>query len=52
MEFEDKSGSRTARRAALLVATLASFLGPFMGSSVNVALPTIGKDFGMSAIQI
>lgn len=41
-----------ARRAALIVATLASFLGPFMGSSVNVALPSIGRDFGMSAVLL
>lgn len=32
------------------MATLASFLGPFMGSSVNVALPRIGNEFGMSAV--
>jgi len=45
-----KTNDRAARRAALLVATLASFLGPFMGSSVNVALPSIGRDFAMSAV--
>lgn len=33
-----------------MVATLASFLGPFMGSSVNVALPTMGREFAMSAV--
>ncbi len=38
----------TTERAALVVATLTSFLGPFMGSSVNVALPSIGADFAMS----
>jgi EmrB/QacA subfamily drug resistance transporter len=45
-----QTSDKTARRAALLVATLASFLGPFMGSSVNVALPSIGRDFAMSAV--
>jgi EmrB/QacA subfamily drug resistance transporter len=44
------TNDRTARRAALIVATLASFLGPFMGSSVNVALPSIGREFAMSAV--
>ncbi len=44
--------SRATRRAALIVATLASFLGPFMGSSVNVALPSIGRDFSMSAVLL
>jgi EmrB/QacA subfamily drug resistance transporter len=45
-----RAKDRTARRAALIVATLASFLGPFMGSSVNVALPSIGREFAMSAV--
>jgi EmrB/QacA subfamily drug resistance transporter len=36
--------------AALLVATIASFFTPFMGSSVNIALPAIGLDFGADAI--
>jgi EmrB/QacA subfamily drug resistance transporter len=36
----------------LLVATLASFLTPFMGSSVNIALPSIGRHFGMDAVSL
>jgi EmrB/QacA subfamily drug resistance transporter len=43
---------RGTQRAALIVATLTSFLGPFMGSSVNVALPSMGQDFGMSAVLL
>jgi len=38
------------KRAALLIATLSSFLTPFMVSSINIALPSIGKEFGMSAV--
>jgi EmrB/QacA subfamily drug resistance transporter len=38
------------RKPALLVTTLGAFLIPFMGSSVNIALPTIGKEFGMDAL--
>jgi EmrB/QacA subfamily drug resistance transporter len=34
------------------VATLASFLTPFMGSSINVALPAIGRDFGLDAVTL
>ncbi|MCW7079321.1 MAG: MFS transporter [Canidatus Methanoxibalbensis ujae] len=37
-------------RAALLVAALASFLTPFMGSSVNIA--SIGKEFLMDAVLL
>ena len=40
------------RRPALLVTTLGGFLIPFMGSSVNIALPTIGKEFSMDAIVL
>ncbi len=39
-------------RSALFVATLTSFMGPFMISSVNVALPTIQKDLNMNAVQL
>jgi len=40
------------KRSALLVTTLGSFLIPFMGSSINIALPSIGKEFGMNAILL
>jgi EmrB/QacA subfamily drug resistance transporter len=44
--------NRTTKRAALIVATISSFIGPFMGSSVNVALPSIGADFSMGAVLL
>jgi EmrB/QacA subfamily drug resistance transporter len=47
-----KSGEGVEKRSVLLVTTLASFLMPFMGSSVNVALPSIGNEFGMSAVSL
>jgi EmrB/QacA subfamily drug resistance transporter len=40
------------KAAVLLVATLASFLTPFMGSSVNIALPSVGRHFGMDAVSL
>lgn len=40
------------KRAALIVATVGSFLGPFMGSSVNVALPSIGHEFSIGAVLL
>jgi len=42
--------SNDIKIAALLAATIASFFTPFMGSSVNIALPSIGMDFGADAI--
>jgi len=41
-----------SKRAVLLAATLASFLTPFMGSAVNVALPSIGREFEMDAVLL
>lgn len=44
--------SAVSKRATLLVAAMASFLVPFMGSSVNIALPTIGKGFTIDAVLL
>jgi EmrB/QacA subfamily drug resistance transporter len=41
-----------AQRAALIAATLTSFLTPFMDSATNVALPIIGREFGMDAVLL
>lgn len=43
---------RSLERSALTVATLTSFLGPFMISSVNVALPAIQKEMGLTAVEL
>ena len=40
------------RRVTLLVTTMASFLVPYMGSSINIALPSIGREFSMDAISL
>ena len=40
------------RIPALLVATLANFLTPFMSSAVNIALPAIGAEFGADAVLL
>ncbi len=47
-----KAGEGMEKRSVLLVTTSASFLMPFMGSSINVALPSIGEEFGMSAVSL
>lgn len=43
---------KTEKRIVLMTATLSSFLTPFMGSSINVALPSMGREFKMNAILI
>jgi len=44
--------STASRRPALVVTTLASFTTPFMGSSVNIALPAIERTFGLDAVTL
>jgi EmrB/QacA subfamily drug resistance transporter len=40
------------KKVALIIATTVSFFTPFMGSSINVALPSIGKEFSMDAVLL
>ncbi len=43
---------KTLKKSVLLVATFAAFLTPFLGSAVNLALPSIGKDLNANAIEL
>ena len=45
-------GEKSLKRSVLLVATFAAFLTPFLGSAVNLALPSIGKDLHANAIGL
>lgn len=40
------------KSSTLFITTLTSFLIPFMGSSISVALPSIGLEFSMDAIML
>jgi EmrB/QacA subfamily drug resistance transporter len=44
--------NRNQEKSALFVATLTSFMGPFVISSINVALPTIQKELNANAVQL
>ena len=46
---KDKVSSRSA---ALLVTTVGAFITPFMGSSIAIGLPSIGKELQMDAILL
>ena len=48
----DKTEEKTSKKSVLLVATFAAFLTPFLGSAVNLALPSIGKDLHANAIEL
>ena len=47
-----RSNETIEKRSVLLVITTASFLNPFLGSSINIALPSIGNEFGMTAVSL
>jgi len=40
------------KKYTLITISLASFLTPFMGNAVNLAIPSIGKEFNSSAILL
>jgi EmrB/QacA subfamily drug resistance transporter len=45
-----KPGGTSNKNVILIVATTTSFILPFLVASVNVALPTMGREFGMEAV--
>ena len=42
----------SAQWAILFLSAITSFLGPFLISSINVALPDIGESMHMSAVKL
>lgn len=44
--------SEYAKGSILLVAVISAFLTPFMGSSINLALPAIGDEYGADTILL
>ena len=53
MNFQKKRPPVSSQeKAVLFVATLSSFMGPFMISSVNIALPAIQQEFGADAVAL
>ncbi|MEE9399584.1 MAG: MFS transporter, partial [Dehalococcoidales bacterium] len=52
LHAENGTDSNVSNKVVLLVVTTGSFLTPFMGSSINIALPSIGKEFAMDAVLL
>ncbi|HPW17460.1 MAG TPA: MFS transporter [Candidatus Aminicenantes bacterium] len=46
------AAERSLRRTALAMSMVSSFLTPFMASSMNLAMPLIGREFGLSAVRL
>ena len=47
-----RSASKKTREIALVVVSMSSFLAAFMGSAVNIALPSIGRELHMDAVSL
>lgn len=53
MEAENIHGEdKSFKRSVLLVSSFAAFLVPFLGSSLNIALPAIGKELHANALGL
>ena len=47
-----EANSRISKNTTLFITAFASFITPFLGSSINVALPEIGSFFHMDAVTL
>ena len=51
--YMESIATRPVRRSLILwIILLTSFVNPFMGSAVNLALPLIGRELGMNALSM
>lgn len=48
----ESTSDKTLKRAVMVVTAFAAFLTPFLGSSVNLALPAIGKELNATAVEL
>lgn len=54
IDFKEKCSmdETNIKRTVLIIAGISSFLIPFMGSSINIALPSISKEFRIDAVLL
>jgi len=50
--MQSSADQQVNRGILLAVIFISSFFNPFMGSAVNIALPTIGSEFSMNAVSL
>ncbi|MDY0097932.1 MAG: MFS transporter [Bacteroidales bacterium] len=43
---------KSLKRSVLVVSAFAAFLTPFLSSAINLALPSIGKEFNATAVEL
>jgi EmrB/QacA subfamily drug resistance transporter len=49
-DMTDNASAGISKKVTLIITTTASFVLPFLISSVNIALPTMGREFAMEAV--
>ncbi|HIH44452.1 MAG TPA: MFS transporter [Candidatus Methanoperedenaceae archaeon] len=52
MVYGDSMDANIDKKVVLLITTMSSFLAPFMGSSVFIGLPSIGKELSMDVVTL
>src|SRR5512137_2796299 len=52
VKTDNSSIKNVSKRAVLLIAAMSAFLAPFTASSVNIALPSIDKEFSLNAVDL
>jgi len=50
--MKNQASPGASKSVVLFVASMAAFLTPFMVSSLNVALKSIGEEFNLSAVVL
>jgi len=50
--MDASAGNAASKRMVLLVVTIASFVFPFMASTVNIALPSLGKELSLGTVTL
>ncbi|MGI6429293.1 MAG: MFS transporter [Syntrophomonadaceae bacterium] len=50
--MQQDQDSKSVKRYTLLAATTAAFLAPFMGSAINLAVPSIGQQFNSGTLLL
>ncbi len=50
--MDARAGNGGSKRAVLLVVTVASFIFPFMASTVIIALPSLGKELSLGTVML
>jgi MFS family permease len=44
--------NQTSRRMILMLIIITSFINPFLGAAINIALPAISREFSMNAVSL